>query len=199
MEVILGKPFNSPDDDCWPENRVPSAEPSAPLVEELISILNDARDERPIQALLAANPLILRALLPPSRCFWCFDRPKFGNQYIPDFLICCQDSTGHNWTVVELESPVKTALNARGRMSSGLTEAIGQIHDWRIWLRKNIAYAHAELGFKDICAECSCIIIIGRRAQLNHKFINQYRELSGKDLKIITYDRLVDSAKSIAK
>jgi hypothetical protein len=84
-------------------------------------------------------------------------------------------------------------------MSSGLTEAIGQIHDWRIWLRKNIAYAHSELGFKDICAESNCVIIIGRRNLLNPKFINQYRELSRNGLQIMTYDRLVDLAKSLSK
>jgi hypothetical protein len=185
--------------NCWPGNQVPLSEPSIPLLHEFTDILNDARDERPIQTFLAANPVILRTLVPPSRSFWCFDRPKFGSQYIPDFLACCHDSTGYNWTLIELESPVKTALNSRGRMSSGLTEAIGQISDWKMWLRKNIAYANAELGFREICAECHCVIVIGRRMQLNHKFIGQYRELSRDGISVMTYDRIVDSAKSIAK
>lgn len=183
----------------WPENLVCLAEPSVPLVEEFAGILNDASDERPLQTFLASNPVILRTLLTPSRCFWCFDRPRFGGQYIPDFILCNQDSTGFNWTLIELESPIKAALNTRGRMTAGLTEAIGQIHDWRIWLRKNIAYAHAELGLKEINAECPCIVVIGRRSQLNHKFISQYRELSSKDIKVMSYDRLVDSAKCLAK
>ena len=195
----MGKTSDLSDEKNWQANHVPLSEPSIALVEEFINILNDASDERPLQSLLSVNPVILRALLPPSRCFWCFDRPKFGNQYIPDFIICCKDSTGFKWTLIELESPVKTALNARGRMSSGLTEAIGQIHDWRIWLRRNIAYAHAELGFNEINAECPCVIVIGRRAQLNPKLISQYRELSSSDLAIMTYDRLIDSARRMAR
>jgi hypothetical protein len=171
--------LNYPALDLWPQNAISLTEPSTQLLDEFTYILNDASDEKPLQIFLSKNPIILRVLLPSARYFWCFDRPKFGNQYIPDFLLCCEFSTGYNWTLVEIESPTKNALNSRGRMSSSLTEAIGQINDWRIWLRKNIAYSHAELGFNGIDAECPAIIIIGRRALLNRKHINQYKEFLG--------------------
>jgi hypothetical protein len=183
----------------WPKNLVSLKVPTASLVEEFVRILNDARDEKPIQHFLVKNSVILRTLFPPSRSFWVFDRLKFGNQYVPDFLLCTQLSTGFNWSLIELESPLKMALNSRGRMSSALTEAVGQINDWRIWLRRNIAYAHEELGLKGINAESHSVIIIGRQTRLNPKHINQYAELSKNHLTIMTYDRLVDSAKSIAK
>lgn len=185
--------------DFWSENLVGLTEPSNDLVHEFIAILNDASDERPLQAILSKNPVLMRALLPPSRCLWCFDRPRFGSEYIPDFLLCYEYSTGLNWILIELENPTKTALNSNGRMSSALIEAIGQIDDWRIWLRQNIAYAHSQLGLKEINAECPSIIIIGRRVQLNPKHINRYKELSKNNLTVMTYDRLVGSAKSIAK
>jgi len=195
----LRKPPNLACHNLWPEHSVPLTQPSRLLVEEFLHILNDARDEKPLQKFLNGNPVILRTLLPSSRSFWSFDRLRFGSQYVPDFLLCCQFSTGFNWTLVELESPLKMALNSKGRMTSTLTEALGQINDWRIWLRRNIAYAHEELGLKGINAESPCIIIIGRQTRLNSKHINQYRELSRDKLTVMTYDRLVDSAKSIAR
>jgi hypothetical protein len=185
--------------DYWPQNIVSLTAPSTALVDEFVHILNDAPDEKPLQQFLAKNSVILRMLFPPSPSFWSFNRLKFGCQYIPDFLLCAYNSAGFNWTLVELESPLKTALNARGRMGAALTEAIGQINDWRIWLRRNIAYAHEELGLKGINAECHCVIVIGRQSRLNPKHINHYRELSRDHLAVMTYDRLVDSARSTAK
>lgn len=191
--------LNLVSNECWRENSVALTEPSVALVNEFGAILDDARAENPLQIFLANNPVILRSLLPPSRKFWCFDRPRFGNQFIPDFLLCSEYSTGYNWTPVELESPTKRALISNGRISAALAEAIGQINDWRIWLRKNISYTHAELGFKELDAECSSIIVIGRRAQLDPKNICRYRELSKNNLTVMTFDRVVDSARTVAK
>lgn len=195
----MNKLLNPPALNPWPQNATSLTEPSISLIGEFESILNDARDEKPLQIFLLKNPVLLRSLLPSARYFWCFDRPKFGNQYIPDFLLCCEFSTGYLWTLVEIESPIKKALNSKGRMSSALTEAIGQISDWRIWLRKNISYAHDELGFNGIDAECPAIIIIGRRAVLKHNHINQYRELSKNNTMVMSYDRLIDSVINLAK
>ena len=124
-----------------PHNLVTSKVPSLAVVDEFARVVEDAKDERPLQRFLAANPVLLRALLPSVPEFWCFDRPRFGSELIPDFLLCYRNSAGLNWTLVELESPTKKVFNRNGRVSAAFSEAKGQVDDWRIWLRQNIAYA----------------------------------------------------------
>jgi hypothetical protein len=168
-------------------------------VEFLQAVVADARDEGPIQQALASTPSLLRGLLPTASPYcWCFDRPRFGSEFIPDFLLAQQNSAGFQWVMVELESPMHSALTASGRMSAKLTEAVGQIGDWRSWLRENIAYAQNELGFLRIHAEIAAIVVIGRRTTMERRQAERYRELSMRgDLILMTYDRLIESARAL--
>jgi hypothetical protein len=160
----------------------------------------DARDEAPIQAALAVTPSLLRGILPTASPFcWCFDRPRFGSEFIPDFLLAEQNSAGIQWVMVELESPRHAALTASGKMSAKLTDAVRQINDWRSWLRDNIAYAQGQLDFRRIHAEIPAIIVIGRRTTMGRRQSDRYRELSMRDhLTVMTYDRLIESAAAVA-
>jgi len=89
----------------WPSNLVLNDAPTIDLVNELARAVEDAKDERLLQTILAANPVLLRPLVPSAPDVWCFDRPKFGSELIPDFLLCYRNSMGFNWIMVELESP----------------------------------------------------------------------------------------------
>lgn len=173
--------------------------PTAQDVQHLAEVVTDARDEAPIQRVLAATPSLLRGVLPvASPHCWCFDRPRFGSEFIPDFLLTQQNSAGFEWVMVELESPTHSALTASGRMSAKLTEAIGQINDWRTWLRENIAYAQRELEFSRIHAEIPAVVVIGRRVAMDRRQTDRYRELSMRDhLSVMTYDRLIAAAKAV--
>jgi hypothetical protein len=180
----------------WPEKYVHQRTPSRANVDEFDRVLRDAADERALQSFLAATPCLLRALVPGSIDFWCFDRPRLGAELVPDFLLCRRDSTGFVWTLVELEGPTQTVLNQSGRPSGKLAQALGQIRDWRVWLRQNVAYAQTQLALKEINAECDAFTIIGRRASLDPKHITHYRELSNDNTKVLTYDRLVEIARA---
>lgn len=185
--------------EIWPENFVPNEVPSCQLIDEFERAIQDAENERPLQHILAANSVLLRPLLHSASEFWCFDRPRFGSELIPDFLLCFRNSLGFNWIMLELESPTKKILNANGRRSAALIEAQGQVDDWRVWLRKNIAYAQNELGFRQIDAECKSWIIIGRRHQIKSKLALKYRELSSHSDQVMSYDRILDAARSAIK
>ncbi len=176
----------------WPEYYVGSAMPSADDLAILTSIIHDARSEQPLQEFLASKPSSLRCLVPPAPDVWVFDRRKFGSEFIPDFLLAFRNSAGMNWRLVELESPTAQALTGRGRPAAKLNEALAQIRDWRIWLRKNISYAHAELGLRQIDAEAPGMVIIGRRGALQPANAARYRELSNENVTVMSYDRLVD-------
>lgn len=178
--------------DPWPEHRCSrSASPPA-LVAEFDSILADAEDERPLQTFFAGHPQILTCLLPPGHDAWVFDKSRLGGEFIPDFLLCTRNSLGFEWVAVELESPTRPPLLVSGRPSAKLNEGLGQIRDWRGWLRQNIAYAQSTLKYTDLNAECRGAVIIGRRSAIEQSRVSQYRELSDELTSVMTYDRLRD-------
>ena len=180
----------------WPVRYVSLTAPSRAVVSAYESTLAQAVDERPMQTFLAANPVMLRLLANGGHDFWCWDRPRFGSELVPDFLLCGRNSAGFHWTMIELESPQKPPLIKAGRPSAKLNEALSQIRDWRVWLRENVAYAQRQLGFRQLHAECAAIAIIGRRNQIEAKHSLRYRELSRDQVTVMTYDRLTDVGKA---
>ena len=183
-----------PCDNYWPQNRCADGDlPSASEVAALESVLAEAHDERPIQIFLAAHPHLLTCLLPMGRGAWCFDRPRLGSEFIPDFLLCTDTSAGMQWRMVELESPARTPLTQAGIPTQTLNHALAQVRDWRGWLRANIAYAQNALGFRGLDAECHASVVIGRRYAIDQRHAARYRELSDNRTTIMTYDRLLDA------
>ena len=182
----------------WPVNYIEQRRPSLLNIEDLEHSLRDAKDERPLQTCLAATPVLLRTLVPTVTDVWCFDRPSFGGELIPDFLVASRLSTGIRWTYVELESPNARPLTNAGKPSGILNTALSQIRDWRIWLRENIAYARMHLSLEGIDAECAAVVVIGRRTMISGKHVLKYQSLSQPNLTVMSYDRLVEMAKGLS-
>ena len=180
--------------EFWSKNQcVEIAHPSLEDIEHFKETLNDAQDERSLQNFLGELPHLLTCLLPPGRGAWCFDRPRLGSEFIPDFLLCTESSIGKQWLMIELESPMKSPLTRAGVPSQKLNEALAQVRDWRAWLRSNVAYAQSQLGFENLDAECEGVVVIGRRHSIDARHAVRYRELSRERTTIMTYDRLVDA------
>lgn len=158
--------------------------------------LLEAHDERPLQTFLAAHCNLLSCLLPPGESMWCFDRPRFGGEFIPDFLLATRNSGGFQWVMIELESPTKSPLTKAGLPNAKLNEALAQVRDWRSWVRPNIAYAQGQLGFTDLHAEAKAYVVIGRRSMLDTRHIRRYRELSTDKTAVMSYDRLLETIRS---
>ncbi len=182
----------------WPDKYIEQRIPSPANVSDLERILKDARDEAPLQTFLASTPVLLKSLTLSVRDVWCFDRPSFGGELIPDFLLAGRLSSGIHWMYVELESPNASPLNKSGRPSGKLNVAVAQVREWRIWLRENVAYAQMHLGLNSLDAECSAVILIGRRSMIPSKHVLKYRELSRQTITVMTYDRLLESARTLA-
>lgn len=177
----------------WPERYVAGRTPGAGIASQFRTHLADAKDEGPLQAFLARHPILLRGLLPAARDIWCFDRPRFGAEVVPDFLLCARNSSGFNWALVELESPTAPVLTKAGRMAAKLNDALRQVGDWRAWLRQNVAYAERQLGLLEIHAEIPAFVVIGRRARIAPGLLARYRELSiSQRVTVLSYDRLLD-------
>ena len=168
--------------------------PTREMLDAFKELLGDAADERPLQAYLASTPSLLATLLPPGANYWCLDRPRFGSDHVPDFLLASRSSAGFHWMMVELESPVARVLTKVGRPAKHLAAALQQVRDWRTWLTGNVAYARSGLGLIDIDCNVPACIVIGRREALDRQQVAQYRALSTENLTVLTYDRLCDAA-----
>lgn len=73
-------------------------------VAEFEQCIDAATNERPIQAFLKANPIILVQHLRASGRF-VLHRKRLGTEFESDFIIGEHHSYGYDWQVVELESP----------------------------------------------------------------------------------------------
>jgi hypothetical protein len=178
----------------WPNNYIYGSKeilfPSTKVLNEYCDFLDKKCSENTIHKFIKKNPSLLAYMMHGGKGNWLFSKPKFGCEYIPDFIMCTQDSAGFHWALVELESPNKKVLRNNGQQTSYLSNAIKQINEWRIWLRNNISYAHYQLEFFDIDAECPALIVMGRRKYITPELKDYYRELSNGNLKIMSYDRL---------
>lgn len=84
-------------------------------VQQLETVLARAPDERELQTFLAGHPYALvLGVLGERRTAWVLDRPRFGAEYVPDFLIGMRNSLGPTWMLVELESPKADPLRKDG-------------------------------------------------------------------------------------
>jgi hypothetical protein len=103
----------------------------AKQLEQLRTVIDKAKDERPIQGFLESHPQILAALV--GRSPFVVARPNFGGKRIPDFLIADVDSRGINWVLVELETPT-SPVTLRGDLLLDKYARTGtsQVEEWRI-------------------------------------------------------------------
>jgi len=166
--------------------------PTSTERDELRDILADAKNEKPLQNYLARHPSFFTRFLPPGSRMTTYDRPRLGSEHIPDFLASVQNSQGLHWAGVELESPTVRALKRSGDMTAALGHSIGQVSDWRKWLRDNIAYARSELKLTGISGDARVWIVIGRRTQMNEKQVKRYESLKQLNVEILSFDRLLD-------
>lgn len=134
----------------------------------LRELLETETAELPLQKYVQEHP----ALLPGDReggldCRWVFTHPRLSIHREPDFLVSRLDSTGAQWTLIELQRPDATLFRRNGNESSQLAEGIRQIHEWREFLAEAIDHARKRkvdggLGLPYIVADSPGLIIIGR-------------------------------------
>jgi hypothetical protein len=145
LEIKNTKDLPTPEmKEPWPENYVEWWKPRDPeLFGQFERIVNEAEDERPLQAFFTEHPYLLALAFRVHRC-WVFPKPRLvgGGKYIPDFLLCDRNSLGYHWTLIELESPKMEATNEGESVSKVCHHAVQQILDYRRWLRDN---AHSGL------------------------------------------------------
>jgi hypothetical protein len=172
--------------------------PSSANAEELTDVVDQARDERPIQRYVAEHPGVLGSLVVSSYGKFVIPLPRLGSEYIPDFVIAVADSAGIHYTLVEIESPRAKLALKDGQFAEKAREAIQQIESWREWLKDNLGYAQKAreengLGLPGIRPDARGLVLIGRRTEapsFRNRVVRQ-RLAESNGIEVHSYDWLI--------
>ena len=149
--------------------------------------------ERPLHLFLRDNPI----LLAPDH-IKCLYQPKFGEKYIPDFILVQASDYGDKCTLIEIERADHKLFTKNGDQTAELNHAMTQIDEWRSWLGLNARYGQDNLNLKNLHSECQAMVIIGRKSQLNQTTKKKFERLTLKShhqTEILTYDDLLERSK----
>jgi hypothetical protein len=170
-------------------------------INELVSIIEHSNREEDIQQFLQSHPNILTHYLGGGHGRYCLPKKSLGGMYIPDFLLADLSSLGISWHAVELKNPKAKMFNKNGDYSRQLNHAMKQIRDWRDWLKNNLNEARnlrqeKGLSLIGIEPELDCLMLIGRRKDLDETIIESRRRMN-KEIngEVHTYDWLIEHAK----
>ena len=195
-------------------------------LESLLELaLVKARNERELQPFLKQYPLLIRNALNVWAWNYVDVLPefRFGSDFRADFLILSADSGSWHATLVELKSHRSRLFTKQGLPSRSLNTALRQLDDWELWLRRyeNLFRASLSKHFesKKVIAFCSPAdrhrmaeteitdprtrldlkyrILMGRRNELDIEDQERRGLLSAKGRDIVTYDRLIDVARTL--
>jgi hypothetical protein len=172
-------------------------------LESFRAVLDDAKDERPLQRYLANNPILLVQHLGGGHGRWVIPQKRLGSEYVTDFVIGERSSAGREWQFVELQSPrASLFVSSTGRQSKQLDEGIRQILEWRRWLEDNRDYARRPrsqngLGLGDASSKDPGLLLLGRAADLDDHARQRRRQLDQElNIRIHTYDWILRQAES---
>lgn len=173
--------------------------------DRLASVVDEAEDERPIQAFIAANPIVLISYLRGGHGRWLRSQVRLGSQYVADFLIADADSMGVHWTLVELESPRAAMCLQNGTFARKTRDAMEQIDAWRAWITANRDYAmrpleRGGLGLEDVEPRCRGLVLVGRRDDVPSSARNPRRAAANdRRIEVHSYDWLVETVRTSAR
>ncbi|MFE7262249.1 Shedu anti-phage system protein SduA domain-containing protein [Streptomyces sp. NPDC057592] len=178
--------------------------PTASAVDEFKKVLEEAKDEKPLQEFFEQRPEVLAQQL-GAGCRWIVPRPNMGGVYIPDFMAARVDSGGFRWVAVELESPCVDSLftKTHGTEAKELRKGLQQIKDWRNWLENNLQTARNSprfggCGFVDITPRVQGLVIVGRRRITTPDDDQRRRDIWWNEhSEVHTYDWLYEEARKL--
>lgn len=192
------------------------------LETKLRTLLDSAQTERPLLAWLKEHPLVLTQTLPFSK--YLVAEFPFGTDFRADFVALGPFSGGFDVHFIELEPPNEPLFTKSGSPAKRLAGAITQIDSWRLYVERNRDCVLRELSkfvqkreliFNDtefepidhcgrslyhptIYLRWTYEIVIGRRAQQTAKQIERKASFrTHHDIEIMTYDRVLESAKKL--
>lgn len=174
----------------------PTIEGLEAIAREFEALLNSEELEGPLQSFIKRHPMVLAPDV--SRCI---SQPKLGAEYKPDFLIL-KPGPGVDrveCVLVEIEPASFDVFTQSGDTTAKVNHALGQVSDWRAWLRSNATYAQQSLEVPNLHSECRAIVVIGR----GNRFTAEQRKrleslnLGQQRTEVLTYDDLLIRMRSL--
>jgi hypothetical protein len=167
---------------------------SPTLVEHFRRILEEAKDEKPLQQFFEEHPAMLLVGIVPAHRAWVFPRAALpkpeGGSWIPDFMICDWTSIGPLWAIVELESPTAHPINSRG-ISGIFHHAQQQIDNYRRHIANHAAFLR-DGGWPISGERAAAWIVIGRRHEQQQALgVERLASLRQYAIEVASYDRLL--------
>ncbi len=122
-----------------------------------------------------------------------------------DYMLLGRNSVGYHIVFVEFES-----VNVEYRNTSDNSETqyvrkgLTQINDWKRWIDNNRSFFLENTGLRDIAGNIPSwgikyCLVVSRRSKMDSlaNEMRGQREWEAKDLKIVSYDRLVDNTRAL--
>ena len=119
---------------------------------------------------------------------------KFG-KHVSDFVF---REPPNEYLLVELERPTARLFRSDGHKHHDLNHAIDQIIDWRRYIQDNTRTVQNELGLQGITGDARSLVVIGRSTELTAENRRKLSAIQSETprLKILTYDDVIESAKT---
>ena len=177
----------------------------------LLNALDNAKKENDIQKYIKDN----KKWFIPASIFEDYDfghheayivpEQALGSEYRVDYMLLGKNSMGYHVIFVEFED-VNTdfILKNSNTESDSVRKGLTQIRDWQLWIDSNKEYFFRSCGIDKIANNIpswgiNYCLVVSRRNRMDDRanslrgtLMNNYREL-----KIISYDRLVDNVKRL--
>jgi hypothetical protein len=160
------------------------------IIDELNLLISEApQREETLHRFLRDHSILLDPLATKVH-----NKPKFGSEYVPDFVIRRLDD---EYVIVELEKASDKLFTKKGNIHGDLAEPLRQIRDFQDWVEENAEYARKKLpGIK----RPHGLIVIGKNESLGENgrnFLARENIQRRGDVHIQTYDDLLNRANRI--
>ena len=192
---------------------------------QLEQLLSESPREREVGEWLKGNPILVsRVVGGHSYANHVIAEFRLGTEYRADFVAAGSYSGGCNVHLVELEGPNERLFTKDGRMAKKLNEAVFQIDSWKRFVekdrstilkelsrsmkKKELVFGPSDIGLidntgkpiyhPDLWIDFTYHIIVGRRSELsNFELENKASFFSNHGIHIMTFDRVLDSARKL--
>ena len=180
--------------------------------DDFLCVLDAATKEGDIQRYIKSNQ---KWFIPGSisRCYdfghheaYLLPEPPIGVEYRADYMFLGRNSVGYQIVLVEFEnSNVDYVLSSCNGESESVRKGLTQIQDWKRWMDDNRMYFLRSIGLTSISGNIpswgiNYCLVVGRRKRMNDvaNRIRGQKMRETPDLKIVSYDRLVDNTRALA-
>lgn len=139
--------------------------------------------------------------------------PEFplGSAYKVDYLLIGENSDGHHFVFVEMESPGGRTVLSDGNFGEALRSGINQTQDWNSWLENDFPSLRSEFAkhikrddklpdkfYRLDKTRIHYVVVAGVREEFSQKTRARRRKfLLDSEVRILHYNNLIDGAQKL--